>query len=188
MKWILLAFLALASGCVEGYPIRDVALRIGFASGGLCSATAVSDDVLLSAAHCFKDDRLTSINGQPAYALKLVNDGHDHVLVRVSRKFKHWTRIGPEPVQGQHVRFIGQPAGLDFVYREVYVAQVTADEILYDGNSFAGDSGSGFMDAQGRVVGVLTGSKAYRTNSGFTFALVWSKRLRFSAAELRDMR
>ena len=189
MKYILLLILALVSGCAEGYPIRDVALRLEFAGGGICSGTAVSDDVILTAAHCFINGRLTTINGKPAHALKLVDDGQDHVLVRVSRRFHRWTVIGPEPVQGQHVRMYGQPAGIEFAYRELYVSFVTDHEVMLDGgHTYGGDSGAGLMDAQGRLVGVISGVKWLRSKEGIVFSLVWTNRLRFSAKQLRDMR
>lgn len=185
MKWIVLLALALVSGCAEGHP--STALRITFASGGLCSATAVGPDLILSAEHCFDNDRLTSINGEPAYALKMVKDGRDHVLVRVSKKFKRWSQIGANPKQAQHATLVGNPAGLPFVYRECYVALVQDDQILWDGcETFGGDSGGGLMIGN-RVVGVITGMKRVVSPSGFQFVMVWTMPLRFSGKQMREM-
>lgn len=184
MKWIVLLALALVSGCAEGHP--STALRITFASGGLCSATAVGPDLILSAEHCFDNDRLTSINGEPAYALKMVKDGQDHVLVRVSKKFKRWSQIGTNPKQGTHAVMYGNPAGMPMTYRECYVALVEPDDLLWDCPSFGGDSGAGFMVGN-RVVGVLTGGKLWRLPSGHGMQMTWSRPLRFTGAQLREM-
>lgn len=185
MKWIALLLLALVSGCSEAHP--STALRITFASGGLCSATAVGEDLILSAEHCFAGDRLATINGEPAYALKLVKDGNDHVLVRVSKKFKRWSQIGTNPKVTQHAVLWGNPSGLPFVYRECYVSLVQSDQIMWSGcDAFGGDSGGGLLVGN-RVVGVITGMKRVVSPTGFQFVLVWTMPLSFSGDQMREM-
>lgn len=185
MRIVLLALLALVSGCAEAHP--STALRITFASGGLCSATAVGEDLILSAEHCFDDDRLTTINGEPAYAVKLVKDGKDHVLVRVSKKFKRWSQIGTNPRVTQHAVLWGNPSGLPFVYRECYVSLVQADQIMWSGcSTFGGDSGGGLLVGN-RVVGVITGMKRVISQTGFQFVMVWTMPMAFSDKQLREM-
>lgn len=189
MKSLLLfVLLAFTAGCTEASP-REAALRIGFASGGLCSATAVAEDVILTAAHCFEGhDRLTSINGQPAYALKRVDDGKDHVLVRVSKHFKRWARIGSNPAVGEHVIMYGNALGLNFAFREAYVSLVEVDQILYAGGiTGPGDSGSGLFANDGRVVGVVTGVKSQVIKGNYIFFLMWTMPLSFTQAQLAEM-
>ena len=183
MKCALLLILLTLAGCADAHP-QDSVLRLGFASGGICSATAVSDDVILSAEHCWNDgDRLVSINGEAVSALKMEKDGHDHVLVRVTKKFKRWSRIGANPYVGDRVRFWGCALGLNFAYREAYVSLKDKDQILYDGMSGPGDSGAGLFDGDGVVVGVVTGAKSHRT-----FVLMWTMPLQFTPRQLREMR
>jgi hypothetical protein len=103
MKWIALLLALFTAGCAEAHPpIRDVALRLDLANG-VCSATAVGPDVVLTATHCMDGNRITAINGKAAYALKRIDDGKDHSLVRVSVRFKKWARLGHSPVSGDHV-------------------------------------------------------------------------------------
>jgi V8-like Glu-specific endopeptidase len=185
MKWIVLLLLAL-SGCAEGHP--STALRITFASGGLCSATAVGPDLLLSAQHCFDGDRLTTINGEPAYALKLVKDGNDHVLVRVSKKFKRWAVIGQNPKVTQHAVLWGNPSSMpSFMYRECYVAAAQSHQILWSGcETFEGDSGGGLLVGN-RVVGVITGARRVINKEGWQLVVVWTMPLAFTDKQMREM-
>jgi len=186
MRILVLLLLALVSGCGRTHALQDVSLRLSFEGGGLCSGTAVAKDTILSAAHCFDKKRLVAINGQPAYAMRIIRDGNDHVLVKVTRAFKHWARIGRNPAQGLHVTFIGNPLGLANAYREAYVVAVESDQILYDGNSAPGDSGAGLM-AGGKVVGVVTGTKFWRGTDGQQFSLLWSMPLAFTPEPYAEM-
>lgn len=185
MKWLILALLACFSGCAESHSIKDVALRLTF-ERGLCSGTAVGRDLVLTAEHCFKGGRLTAIDGREAYALRIVRDGKDHVLVKVTLAFKHWARIGANPEIGVHVAFIGNPLGLPNAYREAYVVAADGEQILYDGVSAPGDSGAGLI-AGGMVVGVVTGSKWWHGADGQTFALLWSMPLAFTSEQMGEM-
>lgn len=183
MRVLLLLLLAMVSGCSQAH---DVSLRLSFEGGGLCSGTSVGRDVILSAAHCFDKKRLVAINGQPAYAMRIIRDGNDHVLVKVTTAFKHWARIGTNPKTGVHVTFVGNPLGLANAYREAYVVAVESDQILYDGNSAPGDSGAGLM-AGGKVVGVVTGTKFWRGSDGQQFSLLWSMPLAFTPEQYAEM-
>ena len=186
MRALLLLLLACLSGCAESHPIRDVALRLEFQGGGICSGTAVSRDVILSAEHCFESGRLVAINGRPVAALKMVKDGKDHVLVRVNTRFRKWARIGRSPATGDRLRWIGKPAGLENIYREGYVARAQTDAILVDAHGFAGDSGSGLMDRNGNVVAVLTGAQQWSRGS-WQFQLTLCLPLAFTPEQMREM-
>jgi hypothetical protein len=133
----LLLTLVLTAGCSNA-PARDIgviqgtALRLEFENNGVCSGTAVGRDVIMTAEHCFEGERLVRINGRPANALRMVKDGKDHVLVKVTSAFKTWARMGTAPKQGDRVRWIGNPAGEANIYREGYVARAEKTGVLVD--------------------------------------------------------
>ena len=92
------------------------------------------------------------------------------MTIKVSgMRFAHWARFGPPLKEGYRVRWWGQPARQEWVYREGYVTRVTAKEIWIDANLFGGDSGSGVFDDQGRLTGVVTGVRGWRDADGFMF-------------------
>lgn len=189
MRIALLAILLICAGCSNASP-RDTALRLVFQSGGICSGTAIGDDVVLSADHCWSDhDRLVSINGEPANALKIERDGNDHVLVRVTKTFKRWSPIRGNAIQGEHVRYWGQCLGMPWAYREMVVMLVQSDQVLLDsGVSCPGDSGVGMFDSRGRIVGVLSGAKTWRNpNNGLPISFTWLRPLAFTRAQLQEM-
>lgn len=61
---------------------------------GVCSATAVGRNTLLSATHCFKGAHALKVDGVPVAVTQIVSDGSDHVLVTVSRSFAHVAQRG----------------------------------------------------------------------------------------------
>lgn len=187
MKWIALLLALFTAGCAEAHPpIRDVALRLDL-SPGICSATAVGPDLILTATHCMEGNRITAINGQPAYALKRIDDGKDHSLVRVSIKFKRWAKVGGTLLAGDKVRWLGNPAANDDVYREGYVARSYTDEIWLDANAFGGDSGAGVFCADGRLCGVVSAGKVW-TRGPFSFAVTILYPLSFTAKQWKEIR
>lgn len=186
MRALLFLLLAFASGCGRAHTVQDVALRLSFEGGGLCSGTSVGRDVVLTAAHCFEHGRLVGINGHEAYALRIARDGKDHVLVKVTQTFRHWARIGGMPVQAQRLRFVGNPAGEANMYREGYVVRAQTDGVLVDARSFNGDSGAGLLDDQGRVVAVLSGAYLWR-NGQFVMQLVACLPLNFTHEQYAEM-
>jgi V8-like Glu-specific endopeptidase len=190
MRTCLLILLALVSGCSRAQPVefREYAVRLGLEGHGVCSGTAVGRNIILTAQHCLDAGRIVAIDGQAAYALEVVKDGKDHALVRVTTTFKRWARMGVAPSMGDRIRWVGNPAGVEKVYRQGYVARVFTDEILIDAAAFGGDSGSGLMDDKGRVVAVLTGAKWWRDNNGMTFALVLAFPLAFTEKDWAEIR
>lgn len=178
MRFVLALLALLITGCAEAHP-RDYALRLEF-ERGTCSGTAVGRNIVLTAEHCWMGGRLLRINGQDAYAMKIVKDGKDHALVRVTMQFDKWATLGEAPKQAQRVRWWGNPASQPDLYREGYILRTDADEVWIDAHAFGGDSGSGLYDQRGRVVAVLSGIKTWRTLTGLHFDVVIAYRLAFT--------
>lgn len=154
----LLLLLGGCGGCVSvpsHSDLRATALRLEFANG-LCSGTAIGADLILSAKHCFTG-QLKTINGQRVSVVESHTESRDRIVVKVAGiRFKAWAKRGPIPTQGDKLRFWGNPSGEAGVYREAIVSRVRTDQIVLQTVVCAGDSGSGLIDAQGRVVGIVS--------------------------------
>jgi hypothetical protein len=180
MKILLALALLVLGGCANAHP-RDVALTLDL-ERGTCSGTAVGKDLILTASHCLEDgNRIQAINGQEAYGLKVVHDGADHALVRVTMKFKQWAKVSRRaPMTTERVQWVGNPAAQIHVYREGYVARSWPSEIWLDAHGFNGDSGAGVFCGDGQVCGVVSAGKIW-TNGPFSFSVLYP--LGFSAAD-----
>lgn len=156
----LLPLLLLLGGCggCASTPthgdLRAHTLRLEFAEG-LCSGTAIGRDLILSAKHCF-DSPLRMIDGRAARVVSSVAETKDTVVVRVSVTFDKWAKRGPRPIQGDKVRFWGNPQGVPDVYREAIVARAYTDGLILQTMVCGGDSGAGLWDERGRVVGIVS--------------------------------
>lgn len=157
----LLPLLLLLGGCggCASVPshndLRETSLRLEFRDG-LCSGTAISADTLLSAKHCFTGP-LKTVNGQAVRVVESHTESRDRIVVKVAGiRFKSWAKRGPVPTQGDKLRFWGNPSGEAGVYREAIVSRVRTDQIVLQTVVCAGDSGSGLIDVQGRVVGIVS--------------------------------
>ena len=179
MKWIALLLALLTAGCggcASIPPIRaeyKAAVRLDF-EGGNCSGTAVGAHLILSAAHCFRnaDTGSMRVNGVKAAYVVAADDGRDHVLVKVTATQAVVARIGRRPKRGQELLIIGNPLGWSNMLR---VGRVSGYEVksclapiegeceamLVDMNTAGGDSGSGYFNASGEVVGVHSGTYSY---------------------------
>jgi V8-like Glu-specific endopeptidase len=144
--------------------LRETSLRLEFRDG-LCSGTAISADTLLSAKHCFTGP-LKTVNGRAVTVVDSHTESRDRIVVKVAGiRFKSWAKRGPMPLQGDTLRFWGVPQGEPDVYREVIVSRARTDQLVLQGVICPGDSGAGLVDAQGRVVGVvsaMTGDRVCR--------------------------
>lgn len=173
----LLVFLAGCAGCAsipEPKPEFAAAVRLDFDNGGNCSGTAVSEFAIVSAAHCFKggDFGSMSVDGSPAAYQVIADDGHDHVLLRVTVRQASVARIGKSPTWGQPLALIGNPVGLSNLFRTGRVAAIDDDfdclgggkkcpAVLVDLNTAGGDSGAGYFNTKGELVGVHSASYTY---------------------------
>lgn len=157
---IALAFLAGCTGCstLPHDAAKGATARLEFPSGAVCSATAVGQYTLLSAAHCFAQGAgEVSVSGRKAGFVVIANDDSDHVLVRVTAKQAQIARRGVGR-QGDVVFVHGNPGGWVDVLRYGRIAAVQGDgSILLDANNYKGDSGAAVFNERGEIVGVVTG-------------------------------
>lgn len=176
---LLLAFaIGGCAGCASlpaPRPEFAAAVRLDFLDGGNCSGTAVSEFAIVSAAHCFKgsDFGAMSVNGESSAYQVVANDGRDHVLLRVTARQASVARIGKAPVWGEPLAMIGNPAGLSKLFRTGRVAAIDngfsclgdsgskCPALLIDLNTAGGDSGAGYFNVRGELVGVHSASYTY---------------------------
>jgi hypothetical protein len=183
----------------EHLTAHSIVMRLGFHGAG-CSATAISEHVLLTAAHCYIEDAALYIDQvsapymNPQTVSEVYFDHHDHALLVIrSVKFKVYFpyAVDMAPLaQGEHYYMWGNPAMMADQYREGYTTGRLADlyerqhdvdvitpYLLLSGPVVGGDSGSGIFGDDGRLAGVLT----YSVEDG-KFAGVYP--LAFTAAQL----
>lgn len=181
---LLLATLLL-TGCAAGQgkavESKSYTHRIERIEGGVCSATAVGQRTLLTAAHCVKGDpKVLVIDGTASGILHIELDGKDHALVTVTIVFANVAKVSTTatvgPAQGDRVKWYGQPMGLEQVYGEGLIVGHKDDRYLIDGSQiWFGSSGSGLLNDQGQVVGVISGIMGQEIfKLGFAWPLAFS--------------
>jgi V8-like Glu-specific endopeptidase len=186
MRTLAILAAVMLAGC--GAVPRKTTHRLTFGDG-VCSATAVGRNTILSAAHCFEGAHSLSIDGVPVEVAKIVSDGSDHVLVTVSATFQDVAKRGHSTHVSDRVHYWGNPTGLHDLYREGYVAGVAIiggkAVTLIDSNIFYGDSGAGVFDASSRLIGVV--SVLYQdTNRGY-IKFMGMYPLRFTAKQWAEV-
>jgi len=81
-------------------------------------------------------------------------------MLVVDATFTAWAHMGSEAKPGDVVFLWGQPAFMNFLYREGHVAGYDEKEgkvtTIYDVNGYYGDSGSGIFNVAGEVVAVTS--------------------------------
>lgn len=164
MRAYLAIVLLAISGCFGCASLPDqpkaATLRLEFPNKGVCSATAIARNVILSARHCFAVAAgKFKVNGVEGAYKVIAADGRDHVLVRVTQPQLRVARMSlDKPKQGDVIRVWGNPNGLEDVFRVGRVAHVAKDgALVIDGNLYRGDSGAALFNKRGRIVGVVSG-------------------------------
>lgn len=179
MKTLAAIACALLSGCA--WQAGPKPLLLAF-TNGTCSGTAIAPHVILTATHCFENGivKLSAL-----IVKQRIDDGNDHTLLIVAADTGARAQIAPMPKPGAVVHMLGNPGDL----RDLYAAGTVAGE--YNGNTllnlpiFYGDSGAAVMDAQGRIVGVISGVRVL-ADAGVIVQWGEAKPLRFTAAQWRE--
>lgn len=195
MKTWVSGLLALVLVAACGSSAVHPAYRLGDAStvridltGGTCTAVIIARSSLLTAAHCFKGmRRLVGVDGEPATGRIVANDGRDHVIVRVDRPLEG--RIAPirllGPMIGEDLYLWGNPSPFRHQMRRGYMTGTYKGYLVFDIQSWYGDSGGAVYDAHGRVVAIVTGgiAEASRTSDG-VYQVMVAHPLRFSRSQI----
>lgn len=165
----------LLSGCVAEPVSTPVPLLLTF-SDGTCSGTAIAPHAILTATHCFTG-KLSGLT-----VVRRMDDGDDHTLLVVTQTFRARAEIAPIPERGATVHIFGNPGELRGLYASGTVAGSYQADTLLELPIFYGDSGAAVLDAQGRIVGVIS---AIRALAGAGAYVSWAeiKPLRFTAAQ-----
>ena len=149
--------------------------------GAGCSATAISEHVLLTAKHCDVAGGLLYLDQTAAplvHPLKIsdkIMDHQDHMLLVVPGvTFKNFVQLdlSAKPLHAdEHYYLWGNPGLIADQYREGYVTgtiipvvggsdneelDVVSPFVMLSGPVVGGDSGSGIYGGDGRLCGVLT--------------------------------
>lgn len=144
-------------------PVKLATYRITFSSGGFCSATAISEHVLITAEHCLIGS-LATVGNQPAMMIGLpVLDGQDHALLRVSIPLAAWVKVGPLPKQGDWIFFYGNPEGEgDWLRSGLMIGtRNKGAALIFQIPTWPGDSGAGMFNRHGQLVAIVKGIPGY---------------------------
>ena len=201
MRLLIAVALALITACCASLPdraadSRAAVVRLEMVGGGVCTGTAIGPTAILTAAHCIHAEAgAFTINGKQAGFVVEADDGHDHLILRVTQRQAHIAELGPEPRPGDRVFLWGNPAGLKDVLRFGRAAgKVERHDcialpsgpcvmLLFDSNNTQGDSGAAIFDVQGRIVAVSTGGLEFR---GWRMAFAYP--MHFTPAQLAAAR
>lgn len=158
MRCLFVFLMLLLSGCVQARPsVEQYTYRIATQDGGLCSATAVGRDTLLTAKHCIKQtDSYLYIGTERVGIAHIEVDQRDHALLRIQKRLPVWTQRGPSPKKGDRVQVLGNVDGFDQLYRFGTFAGWYQGALVYDMTCGKGDSGAGIFNEQGQLVGVVS--------------------------------
>lgn len=126
----------------------------------ICSATYIHYNLILTANHCFDEEKGPSedivVSGQSAKILDWVRDSTDHILLVVDRRSNHFAPISIiEPAIADRIFYVGNAGGVPQSYREGYVSQNFGNVIFLDANGWKGDSGAGVFNSNGYIVGTI---------------------------------
>lgn len=158
MRTLAVLLLASLAGCAGARPsVERYTYRIGTQDGGLCSATAVGREVLLTAKHCIAENDSVVYLGDKRVTIRHIEvDGRDHALLWVDERFPVWAQRGPTPHKGDALSFVGNVDGFDQFYRSGQMAGWYSSAMLLDMTCGKGDSGAGVFNESGQLVGMIS--------------------------------
>lgn len=158
MKFLATLLLASLAGCADARPsFERFTYRIGTQDGGLCSATAVGQDVLLTAKHCIGEGDTVVYLGDKRVTVRHIEvDGRDHALLWVDRRFSVWAQRGATPVKGDALSIFGNVDGFEQFYRVGRMSGWYSSAMLMDMTCGKGDSGAGVFNESGQLVGMVS--------------------------------
>lgn len=158
MRCLFVFLMLVLSGCAQARPsIEQYTYRIGTQDGGLCSATAVGRNTLLTAAHCVnRTDSYIYIGAERISVSQIEVDSRDHALLRVQKRLPVWAQRGPSPKKGELVQMLGNVDGFEQLYRFGTFAGWYQGALVYDMTCGKGDSGAGIFNEQGQLIGVVS--------------------------------
>lgn len=204
MRLLLALVLLATAGCaVAGPPygrVRLATFSLGV-PGGTCSATAVGRYTLLTATHCVSDGAMAvTVNGKQCEVFKIVNDGHDHALLVISRDCPqaHTASFGREPLIGESVFCWGSPGSFQHMLRTGFMVgrgtmpkdwgdddPIYKNPAMFFTGAFAhGDSGAALFDKWGHIVGVVSFGTGPETSPSNLFMGSFS--LSFTADQMTE--
>lgn len=151
-----------------------------------CTGTWVSDDQILTAAHCVRDTMLMVLGGEDQHVdsvqyrmkadkgvrvgdVQKYDPAHDLALVQAREKSGHAiAHLGGAPNVGDDVFSVGAPLGMDYSYIPGVVSSMDrqdSDGLKMIQVSMAlapGDSGAAIFNSNGELVGVVSkGSRRF---------------------------
>ena len=158
MRTFIAVLLLALAGCASAGPSAEkYTYRVGMQDGGLCSATAVAANVLLTAKHCLQpSDNFVVLEDRRIPILRVEVDSRDHALVWVGKKFPAWAKRGPAPPKGAALSFFGNVDGFVQLYRTGRMAGWEGGAMVYDMTCGKGDSGAGVFNESGELVGMVS--------------------------------
>lgn len=181
MRALIAVALCLLSACCVSVPNvyerakpAAVTLKWGGERGPLCSGVATGPHSIVTAAHCTvaANGRAMTIDGAATDYIVVANDGNDHVLLRVTLRQEHTTRLAirrlrvgqslfvwGNPERVEDVMRVGRVAGFgtDTTYCLSTLKRDKCDAIYFDAALTHGDSGAPIFNEFGELVGIESG-------------------------------
>lgn len=188
--------LSLAACAATPFPASaaevDLAVRLEFIGGGICSGTPVGPNTILTAEHCVsKGMRGMLVDSDFTVVTRVETDGNDHALVVTAKRYSNWAKFGRTPRVGDKLRIYGNPAGIEDMYREGLMVLDDGEGFdrtwFVDMNMWHGDSGAALFNARGQIAATVTGY-IYETNprSGATWVMGLALPWAFTAQQWSD--
>lgn len=167
-------------------------------SYGGCSGTFVTQNLILTAAHCFAQPGNITIwargpnerHGYPCHLI-IFNRGQDLALLEAP--FRHpYVRLGNTPRRGDRVFSIGSPYNFEFVPSEGIVGAVAhtikgfgAKFIVSTTMANPGSSGGGLFNQSGELIGVTSMTVGFFGWQGLSLAVNTETVKQFMATALK---